>query len=204
MIVIFGAGGHAKVVLEAIRATQPNLLVTVLDDGQQPAGANLLGAPIVTGRDWLSAHWPDAQVALGIGNNAARQEIVDWLLTQARPLATVIHPAAVISPSARIGGGSFLAAGGVVNADAGIGEGVIINTGASVDHDCVVGSCAHIAPGARLCGGIRVGARALIGAGAVLIPGVSIGADAVVGAGSVVLNDVPAGSKVAGCPAEPI
>lgn len=181
--VIFGAGGHAKVVLEAARAARPGLEVTVLDDNA-PAGANLLGVSVSGGRDWLVGNWPEASVAPAIGQNRARASLMEWLAAQGRSLVTIIHPAAVVSPTAVLGSGTFLAAGAVVNADAKIGEGVIINTAASVDHDCTIEPYAHVAPGARLCGGIFVGARSLIGTGAVLIPGVSVGADAVVGAGA--------------------
>ncbi len=201
--IIFGAGGHAKVVLEAARAARSDLDATVLDDNA-PVGANLLGLAISGGRDWLARNWPEALIAPAIGQNRARASLIEWLTAQGRSLATIIHPSAVVSPTAAVGSGTFVAAGAVVNADAEIGEGVIINTAASVDHDCMIEPYAHVAPGARLCGGIFVGARSLIGTGAVLIPGVSVGSDAVIGAGSVVLRNVPAGARVAGCPAERI
>ncbi len=182
----------------------PDVQLAVLDDNAAALGSGVLGVRVAGGREWLGDHWPEALVAPAIGQNQIRATLLEWLAAQGRSLATIVHPAAVLSPTARVGGGSFVAAGAVVNAETNIGEGVIINTGASVDHDCTIEPYAHVAPGARLCGGIRVGARALIGAGAVLIPGVSVGADAVVGAGSVVLKEVPPGAKVAGCPAAPI
>lgn len=203
-IIVFGAGGHAKVLLEAIRLASPSAEIAIIDDSGSAFSAELLGLPISGDRAWLAANWPEAAVALGIGNNKARAAIADWLRSQGRFLATVIHPCAIVSPSASIGSGAFLAAGAVVNAEARIGQGVILNTLASVDHDCDIGAFAHIAPGSRLCGGVRIGARTLIGAASVAIPKVSVGANAIVGAGSVVLNDVPAEARVAGSPARPI
>lgn len=200
-LVVFGAGGHAKVVIEAIRGASPGLQITVVDDNPAGGAASLLGLRAAGRRDWLANNWPGAAVAPAIGNNQARAAIADWLASQGRALATVLHPSAILSPTAGLGAGSFIAAGAVINAEARIAEAVIINTMASIDHDCEIGAFAHIAPGSRLCGGVRVGARTLIGAGSVLIPGVSVGADAVVGAGSVVLRDVPPGAKVAGSPA---
>jgi sugar O-acyltransferase (sialic acid O-acetyltransferase NeuD family) len=203
-IIVFGAGGHAKVLLEAIRLVSPGAELAIVDDSGSASSAALLGLPLSGDREWLAGNWPEAAVALGIGNNEARAAIADWLRAQGRSLATVIHPSATVSPSASIGSGAFLAAGAVVNAEAGIGEGVILNTLASVDHDCDIASFAHIAPGSRLCGAVRIGARSLIGAASVVIPGVTVGADAIVGAGSAVLKDVPAGFRVAGSPARPI
>jgi sugar O-acyltransferase (sialic acid O-acetyltransferase NeuD family) len=203
-IIVFGAGGHAKVLLEAIRLASPGAETAIIDDSGSASSAGLLGLPISGDRAWLGGNWPEAAVALGIGHNEARAAIADWLRSQGRSLATVIHPSATVSPSASIGSGAFLAAGAVVNAEARIGEGVILNTLASVDHDCDIGAFAHIAPGSRLCGGVRIGARTLIGAASVVIPKVSVGADAVVGAGSVVVKDVPAEARIAGSPARPI
>ena len=203
-IVVFGAGGHAKVLLEAILLANPGAEIAIIDDSGSAASAGLLGLAISGDRHWLAVNWPGAPVAPAIGNNEARAAIADWLRLQGRSLATVIHPAATVSPSASIGSGAFLAAGAVVNAEAEIGDGAILNTLASVDHDCELGALAHSAPGSRLCGGVRIGARTLIGAASVVIPGVSVGADAIVGAGSVVVKDVPAGAKVAGSPARPI
>ena len=200
-LILFGSGGHAKVVLEAIRAAFPGCAVAILDDDPEATRRTLLGEAIAGGRMWLDGNWPDAAVVPAVGTNKARADLVDWLKGKGRTPASVVHPGAIVSPSALIGGGAFLAPGAIVNAEARIGEGAIVNTGASVDHDCNVGAAAHIAPGAHLCGSVQIGARTLIGAGATVIPGIAIGADVVVGAGSVVVADLPDGVRVAGCPA---
>ncbi|HEX8654759.1 MAG TPA: acetyltransferase [Allosphingosinicella sp.] len=203
-LILFGSGGHAKVVLEAIRAAHPECEVAILDDDPEAAGRNLLGEAVHDGRAWLKDNWPDAGVVPAIGTNSARSALIDWLDGAGRALASVVHPSAIVSPSISVGAGAFLAPGAIVNAETILGKGAIVNTGASIDHDCRIGVAAHIAPGAHLCGGVRVGARSLIGAGATVIPGVAIGADVVVGAGSVVIADVPDGARVAGCPARPL
>ena len=203
-LILFGAGGHAKVVAEAWLAAFPDGALVVLDDDPGRAGSRLLGHEIVGGREWLSGNWPGVAVHPALGDNRRRWELIETLRAIGRPLATVIHPNATVSPSVRIGAGAFLAAGAIVNAEAEIGEGAILNTGASVDHDCEIGPCAHIAPGARLCGTVSVGARALIGTATAIIPGMKIGDDATVGAGSVVTGAVPAGETWAGCPARRI
>ena len=204
-LIIFGGGGHAKVVLEAVWACWPDRAVTVLDDSPAAQGRLLLSLEIKAGRKWLAEpEARDAVVIPALGDNRVRSELVDWLHQAGLTMTSVLHPAATISPSAIIGAGSFVAAGVVINAQAALSEGVIVNTAASVDHDCRIGKAAHVAPGARLCGNVEVGERTLIGTGAVVIPGIKIGADAVIGAGSVVLKDVPSTARVAGCPARPI
>jgi sugar O-acyltransferase (sialic acid O-acetyltransferase NeuD family) len=202
-LLLFGAGGHAKVILDAlVRAGRS--VDGVLDDDPASTGRLLAGLLVVGTRDVLTGKWSGAAVMPAIGNNTARAALLSWLKQHRHTIFSVAHPLAVIGNGVVVGEGSFLAAGAVVNSDTSLGEGAIVNTLASVDHDCRIGRCVHIAPGARLCGGVSVGEETLVGTGAVVIPGISIGARAVIGAGSVVIRDVPDGAKVAGNPARPL
>jgi UDP-perosamine 4-acetyltransferase len=203
-LILFGSGGHAKVVLEAVRARTPERRVVVIDDNARQGRPAVLGEAVCGGREWLASNLPRARVALGVGDNFTRAQIMEWLAEQGRELETVIHPAAIVGRTTRVGDGSFVAAGAIVIADARLDRGAIVNTAASIDHDCTIGTAAHIAPGARLCGNVRVGARTLIGVGSAVCPGVSIGADVIVGAGSSVIRDLPERGTYAGCPARRI
>jgi len=203
-LIVFGAGGHAKVVLEAVTASFPDCAIAILDDAPGASGSQLLGIPVSGGRDWLGDHWPGAPFFPAIGNNAARAEMIDWLGRSGRQVAAVVHPRALLSPSASLGPGGFLAPGAIVNAETVLGPGAIVNTGATIDHDCHIGSAVHVAPGAHLCGGVRVGERTLVGVGATVIPGIRIGDEAIVAAGAVVTRDVPDGGRVGGVPARPL
>jgi sugar O-acyltransferase (sialic acid O-acetyltransferase NeuD family) len=201
-IVVYGAGGHAKVVIDAIEQRGGFSTIIPADDNPGLQGLSLCGYPVLGGRTaLLTLPEPRPEALAAIGDNAKRMAVLDWLQSQGFPIATVIHPDARIGRGVRIDAGAFLAAGVVVNVDAVLGQGVIVNTGATVDHDCVIGEGVHIAPGCHLCGNVAVGARSLLGAGCVVVPGVCIGADVVVGAGSTVLSDVPDGGRVAGSPA---
>jgi UDP-perosamine 4-acetyltransferase len=203
-LLVFGSGGHAKVVVEAALARDPGRRIVLLDDDPGRAGQTVLGIAIAGGSDWLAANEPGAPVALGVGRNADRARLMARLAGQGHTLETVIHPSAVVSPSARIEAGAFVAAGAIVTAEASIGRGAIVNTAASVDHDCRLGEAVHVAPGTRLCGNVTVGDRSLIGAGSVVRPGVTIGADVCIGIGSAVIADLADGARVAGTPARPI
>ena len=203
-IVVFGAGGHAKVIIESLGDESPSAQVALVDDSAVAGRADILGLRVSGDRSWLHSHWADATVVLAVGTNRVRADLVAWLLEMGRSLRSVVDPTARVSRSAVLEPGCFIAPGGIVNADAFLGTAVIVNTGASVDHDCHVGFAAHVAPGAHLCGGVQVGARTLIGAGATIIPGISIGSDVVVAAGAVVTRDVPDGSRIAGVPARPM
>lgn len=203
-LVVLGAGGHAKVVIEAALARDPGRQILIVDDHPDAQSRRILGFGISGSRDWLAANAPGAPVALGLGDNTIRLEALEWLLGQGREIETVVHPSATVGPTVKIGAGAFLAAGSIVIAEARIGRAAIINTAASVDHDCEIGEGAHIGPGARVCGNVRVGARSLVGVGSAVRPGVAIGADVTVGAGSAVVGDLTVGGVYGGCPARPI
>lgn len=202
-LIVFGSGGHAKVVIDAAEK-QGVKQILVADDAEQNWGVQLMGYRILGGREALLQLDSRPPVIVAVGDNTARSSIAAWMESHDFPLATIIHPSAQVGRGARIGRGSLLAAGAVVNSDAVIGANVIVNTGTTVDHDCIVSDGVHLAPGVHLCGQVEVGASSLLGVGTVVTPRVRIGVDCVVGAGSTVLADVPDGALVAGAPARPL
>lgn len=202
-LIVFGSGGHAKVVIDAAEKSGIERIL-VADDDERNWGKHLLGYPILAGRTALLKLDSRPGAIAAVGDNSARMKIAAWLEENSFELATLVHPSAQIGRGARIGRGSFLVAGAVVNSDAAIGANVIVNTGATVDHDCVIGDGVHLAPGVHVCGRVEVGAGSFLGVGSVVIPGVHIGARCVVGAGSTVLDHVADDARVAGTPARPL
>jgi sugar O-acyltransferase (sialic acid O-acetyltransferase NeuD family) len=200
-VILIGAGGHAKVVYDALQRSGEPIEVEVRDDDERLDGSQLLDCRITTPAGGLEGLTGAVHVA--IGDNRARSRVCRQLRQSGTRLWSVIHPEAVVSPHARLGAGVFLAAGAIVAPAAVVGEAVIVNHGAVVDHDCQVGAWAHVAPRATLGGGVRVGEGALVGAAAVVLPGVSIGDWVVIGAGAVVTRDVEDGQTVVGVPARP-
>jgi sugar O-acyltransferase (sialic acid O-acetyltransferase NeuD family) len=196
-LVVIGAGGHGKVVADALMAAGERVAGFI--DDAKPAGTNVLGLPVLGGTDWLHEHRP--RVALGIGNNQARATAAEACDRAGCALVTVVHPRAVVAPSAVVEAGTVVMALAVVNADARIGRGVILNTSCIVEHDCVVGDFAHVSPGSAMGGGCRVGALAQLGIGATMRPYTAIGERSLVGAGAVVVAEIPADTVVKGVPA---
>jgi sugar O-acyltransferase (sialic acid O-acetyltransferase NeuD family) len=199
-LVLIGAGGHAKVVLDAWRCAHPEAEVEVRDDNRALEGTLLLRVAIRTPVGALDVLRARCHVA--IGDNSIRRHIGAALAAAGSTLVSVIHPQAIVAADATIEGGTFVAAGAVIAPDVRIAAGVIVNHLAIVDHDCAIGEWCHIAPGVVLGGGVKVGARCLLGSGVVVLPGVTIADDVVIGAGAVVTRDVIAGAKLAGIPAK--
>ena len=200
-VVIIGGGGHAKVVIESLRASGKTVAVIVDAD---PTPREVLGVPVV-GDDLVLADLRGqglSELFVALGSNRLREKLGGKARELGFTLINAIHPSAVISPTARIGEGVAVMAGVAINADSRIGDLAIVNTGAIVDHDCVLGAACHLRPASALAGNVSLGERAFLGVGARAIPGVSIGADSTVGAGGVVVRDLPGGVLAVGIPAK--
>ncbi|HEY8434752.1 MAG TPA: acetyltransferase [Sphingomicrobium sp.] len=202
-LVVFGSGGHAKVVVEAALASAPHREILILDDAARPDDFAIFRIPVSGTRDRLD-QLRGSPVIVAVGDNRARGELIAWLRDQRHELEAIVHPRAFVADSVDLGLGVFVSAGAVIIAEARIGAGAIVNTGATVDHDCVIGEAAHIAPGVHLCGNVHIGERTLIGVGAAIRPGVSVCDDVIVGAGSVVVRDIETAGTFAGNPARPL
>ena len=199
-IAILGAGGHGKVVADAAITIHGNSVVGFLDDDASLTGQKLLGLPVLGAISLWQELAIDAVVP-AIGENRTRRAVVLRERARNAPIATVVHPAAIVSRRVTLGIGSTVLAGAIINADALVGENVIINTGAIVEHDCAIDSHVHIAPSSCLAGAVDVGEGSFLGIGCRILPGVKIGRWCVVGAGAVVIQDVQDNTTVVGVPA---
>jgi sugar O-acyltransferase (sialic acid O-acetyltransferase NeuD family) len=205
-LVVFGAGGHAKVVIDIIEQQGDYEIAGLLDDDLKHRGRRFFGYPVLGTRAQLPALISEQlrHAIVTIGDNASRAAVAAHLHQLGWRFASAVHPRASIGRGVEIGAGSVVMAGCAVNADAHLGRQVIVNTGATVDHDCRIEDAVHIAPGCHVCGGVSVGEGSLLGAGSTVTPGVKIGRKAIVGAGSTVIRDVANGAKVSGSPARPL
>lgn len=202
---VIGAGGHAIVVISALRASGADVH-GVLDRNPDRRGEKIMEIEILGDESLLAEFAPDQfLLANGIGGVATRQPrrvVFERLSAAGYRFPGILHPSATVDVSVVVQDGCQIMAGVVIQPQTRIGRNVIVNTGVTIDHDCILGDHVHVAPGATLSGGVTVGAEAMIAAGATVIQNVTIGANAFVAAGAAVIGDVPANTRVGGVPAK--
>lgn len=202
-IVLIGDGGHSKVIQDIIHANQDLSLTAILDSKYSES----------IEKDEIKYEHTDAIQAylsqyclfcIAIGNNEIRQKLVDTLNIPMTRYALLVHPSAVISPSAEIGRGTVVMPNATINADTKIGEHCIVNSNAVIEHDNIIEDYAHISPNATLAGTVSVGKGTHIGSNATIIPNKKVGSWSVIGAGAVVINNIESNITAVGVPALPI
>lgn len=199
-LIIYGGGGHAKALIDVIRAMGGYQIVGVLDDNPALRG-ELLGIPVLGGAEQLPQLYQQGiRLAVnavgGIGNVKIRIQIFERLAPAGFGFPTLVHPRAVVEASAVLGAGVQVFSLAYVGSEVKAGFGTIINTGAIISHECSLGDFVNISPGAILAGQVEVGSSALIGMGATINLQVKVGAGARIGNGATVKSDVPAGGVV--------
>jgi UDP-perosamine 4-acetyltransferase len=199
-IIVIGAGGHAKVCIELLRAMGETVAYCVAGTDSSD---RCLDVAVLKGDDSLGRLHAEgySKIFVAIGSNALRDRLSTVAIAQGYDMVNAISPHAVISPSAQLGSGVAVMAGVVINAEAVVEDLAIVNTGATVDHDCRIGRAAHIAPQCALAGKVTVGHHSFLGVGCKVLPDIRIGEGVTAGAGSIVTSDIAAGLKVAGVPA---
>jgi sugar O-acyltransferase (sialic acid O-acetyltransferase NeuD family) len=208
-LLIWGGGGHGKVVADVARAAGYTVVgfadadLDKLGNVVEPGGAAVVMDETQLFESLDRPERPFDALAIAIGSNRTRLEACAQVNGQVR-VPALVHPSAVLSPSAELGEGTVVMAMAVVNAGARIGMAVIVNTATVVEHDCVVGDGVHLSPHSTLADGVYVGPTSWIGAGATVIQQLRVGQGSIVGAGSVVIHDVPDDVTVVGCPARTV
>lgn len=206
-LLILGAGGHGRVVLDILHQARRHEVVGFLDNNSEIHGRRVDGVPVrggITDLERLRDELDVGGVIIAIGDNGTRRGMARQVEQAGIELISAVHPSAAIAHNATIGRNVVIAAGVVVCANCQIGDSVILNTGCIIDHQTMIGEGTHICPGVRIAGRVKVEPGVFVGIGATVVPKVTLGCEAIIGAGAVVLEDVPPMATVVGVPAQPI
>lgn len=197
-LIIIGAGGYAKSVLDSLNLQQYDL-IGFLDE--RPDKREHLGYPVLAHNLQDIPDLENLSFFIAIGSDPKRKVWFDRLDSMGAHFASVWDSSAIVSPLAKVGRGCFIGKMAIVNAGVEIGDNVVINTTALVEHGSNVGNHANISTKAVLNGDVSVGEGTFIGSGSVVIGQLDVGSWSIVGAGAIVTMDVESGVTVAGVPA---
>lgn len=205
-VVILGAGGHGRGILEILRAAGQDRgdsppVRGFLDDDPAQSGREIAGLPVLGTTALLPEIVREHRILVGLGDPDPRRVLAERAAQAGAEFAVAVHPSAVLYGRVEVGPGAVVGAGAVIAADTRLGPHALVNLGATVGHDCVLGDCATIAPGANLGGFVTMEDGSFVGLGAVVVPGRRLGAGARLGPGSVLLEDLAPGAIAFGVPA---
>ena len=201
-VIIVGAGGHAREMVELARSADIDV-VGVLDDFFQQA--SLDGVPVL-GAVKDCSKYPEYLYLVAVGNPRIREKIVELLESElpAIEYATLIHPLAVVSSTSSIAEGGMVTAGCVISVGVNIGKHSIININSSLSHEVVLGDFCTVAPNVAVAGNVRVEGLVELGIGSSVKQGLKLGKGSLLGMGAVLLSDAEPNSVMAGVPAKKI
>lgn len=202
-MIIAGAGGHAKEILDVLIHSGQFKDLFFFDNISEEKKQVCNEFPVLsTEKEALEHFKMDNRYSLAVGNPQLRKKLHDYFNTLGGCITSVISHTAIISRYASfIGEGLNVMHHAVINVNATVGRGCLINSKAEIHHDVEIGEFCEISPGAQLLGKVKVGHLCSIGAGAILLPGIIIGNNVIIGAGAVVTKNVADNLKVKGIPA---
>jgi acetyltransferase EpsM len=204
-VLVWGAGGHGKVIVDALMSRGEWEVAGILDEDERKRGMEVLGVKVFSlegGVAEVAKGLDCGRVAIAIGDNYARFEKFQQVRLAGLMPVNVVHPSAHVSRFVKLREGVTILAGATINPGTTIEDNVCVNTSASVDHDNYLEKSCHIFPNATLTGGVRIKEFAYVGSGAVIAPNLTVERYSYVGAGAVVLANVAEGTLVFGAPAK--
>ena len=200
-VVIYGASGHGRVVLDILRSSDIRVY-GFLDSDVEKHGKIIDGVKVLGGLSDVPRLIKNRKLSfvIGIGDNRARKYFYLKIKKLGGKITNAIHSSVIIAKSVKLGEGVVIASGAIICANSCIGNNTTINTGVIVEHNNIIGNHVHIAPGVTTGGAVVVKDKAFLGLGTTIIQCRIIGENTIVGAGSVVIEDIPANVTVVGVP----
>lgn len=203
-LVIVGASGQGREVLEAIRDynrwNNEFSVLGFLDDNESLWGQTIHGIKVLGNTDWIFSQKNEIRCIVAIGDGQTRKKIVEKFEKEKILFQTIIHPSVTWPKFSKIGNGTIIQAGSIMTTDVVIGNHVLVNTNVTIAHDSVIQDFVTLSPGVHVNGNTIVGEGTLIGSGAVLQQELKIGRWAKIGAGAVILTNVEDHSTYVGVP----
>ena len=200
-ILIIGGGGHAHSCIDVIEQCG-NYDIKGIVDTNKNLGQSVLGYPVIgTDKDLQTLRKQVDNAFIGVGQIKSadvRASLFETLQKLNFNMPAIISPLSYVSPHSKIGDGTIIMHGAIINANVTVGENSIINSNALVEHDTFVGDNCHISTSSVLNGGVKIKSKTFIGSGSVVIEGISVGKSCMIGASVLVRHNFGDGAKYLG------
>ena len=196
-IILIGAGGHCNSCIDVIELEKKYKIVGLVDKKVKIKNQKYKILENDRNLKMLLSKSKFAHITLGqINNSKKREELFYNLKKIGYKFPSIISPLAYVSPKAKIGEGTIVMHGAIINRGAEIGKNSIINSKALVEHDAIVGNNCHLATRSTLNGGVFLGSNSFIGSHTVLKQNIKVGKNCFVNANLFVNKNIKNNSKI--------
>jgi sugar O-acyltransferase (sialic acid O-acetyltransferase NeuD family) len=212
-LILLGAGGHAREILDIVAAINSFAARTgqsavrtlgLIDERPEALGGKVAGCPILGGFEWFGENRYEGSVVTAVGDTALRERFVLRAAGLGLRFGRIVSPQACLAESARLGIGVVVFPFVFISNETVIGDHSHCNAGASISHDSRLGDFTTLGPRATITGRVMLGHGVTVGANATVLPDVRVGEYCTIGAGSVVTAALESGSVAVGSPAKVI
>lgn len=204
-MLIIGAGGLAKEILEIVNMENHGESIAFFDD-VNPYNPPLLYEkhPILRSIQEVESHFKtnSKNYIIGIGEPELRKMLIQKIDNCGGVLTSIVSSKANIgSHGVEIGNGANIFPNVNISNNVRIGLAALIYYNVVITHDCQIGDFVELSPGATLLGHVKVGDHTKIGANATVLPKLTVGKNVTIGAGAVVTKSLPDNCTAIGVPA---
>ncbi len=205
-ILIFGSGGHAKVIVDIIEK-QGKFKIAGFIDGYLEKNTVIMGYKVIGDESSLEDIVFSYEIyggVIGIGDNSIRLDIRDKIIKYIPNFKFIncIHPQSILGKEVVLGKGNVIMANATINSSTSINNHCILNTNSSIDHDCLMSDFSSIGPNVAVGGNVKIGDYSAIGIGTNIFNNINIGNNCIIGGGSLVCHDTNENSIYYGSPSK--
>jgi acetyltransferase EpsM len=201
-IVLYGAGGHSKEIIDILERNNEYKIIGIIDDDEKKWEKFHFGYRVLGGMPWTESLKRNLKYLVAIGDNNQRKKIADSIESLGYDFGNAVHLSSQFGRDISFGKGNAVMSNANINSGTKIGNHVVLNTGCNVGHESIIEDFCYISPGANIAGTVRIGRLSYIGIGASIIQGIRIGTSCIIGAGAAVISDIPDNSVAVGVPAK--
>lgn len=206
-LIVIGAGGHARSVIDAALLNSELSISCVLDiDFIEGVDEEIFGVPVLGGVSYLERISPDESVIfLALGDNKVRKRVSHIIENYGFESVNIVHPRASVSREAALGTGNFIGAFANIGPGVKVGNYCLLNTLSNLEHEAIIGDFCQLGPNAMVCGRSNISDNVFVGAGGIILDNISLPVGVVIGAGAVVTKNFSASnSTYIGVPARKV